>query len=752
MCNLHHLFQLLCLMIFVAALKATTTTTTLMPSCQSHCGNVSIPYPFGIGAGCHIQGFDILCNTTFHPPRPFVGDTGAELIDISLIPGEARVYEHIDWVCYNETSLVDYEFLSVNLTTRPVYKISSTRNKFTGVGCYTLAYVGGDIGNPNYLSGCVTSCDSLASAMNETCAGSGCCQTTLPKGLTSVVTGFAIGLNNTVVWDFNPCSYAFVVEQDWYNFTSADLMFGHLNSTNQKGVPTVLDWAIGNQTCEEARRNSTSYACVDKNSECLNSTNGPGYRCNCSRGYEGNPYLSNGCRDIDECEGPLDQYPCYGICRNTPGNYTCSCPRGKQDGDPYTKDGCRSTGSSFPLALKILIATMCSIFFVTVMSFGIYLGLQKRKLIQIKQSFFEKNGGSILQQQINSFQGATFKLFTLEELEKATNKFDDKLVIGRGGHGIVYKGTLEDKRTVAIKKSKLMDEGQTQEFAREMLILSQINHRNVIKILGCCLEVEVPMLVYEFIPNGTLFQYLHDKIHKISIPLDARLRIAEESASALAYLHSAASPPIIHGDVKSSNILLDEEYSTKVSDFGASKLAPKDEAQFATVVQGTCGYLDPEYLLTCQLTEKSDVYSFGVVILELLTRMKPFEFDATGQEKILASIFFVAMKEDKIENILDNELKVGVDMVLIKEFSKVAMQCLNFTRDERPTMKEVAQSLETLRKSKHHVAAPSNQQIVHLDQDDRVENTMSQEFVYTHDATGSGNMEILSLLDVGNGR
>ncbi|WOL15940.1 wall-associated receptor kinase 2-like isoform X2 [Canna indica] len=298
-------------MIFVAALKATTTTTTLMPSCQSHCGNVSIPYPFGIGAGCHIQGFDILCNTTFHPPRPFVGDMGAELIDISLIPGEARVYKHIDWICYNKTDYVDYDLISVNLTTRPVYKISSTRNKFTGVGCGTSTYVLDDIEYLHYASGCVTFCDSLASAMNETCAGSGCCQITLPKGLKSVVTDFDIGwLNNTLVWDYNPCSYAFVVEQDWYNFSSADLIPGHLNSTNQRGVPTVLDWAIGNRTCEEARRNLTSYACVDKNSECLDSTNGRGYCCKCSRGYEGNPYLSNGCQGTqDDSFRPGACYP-----------------------------------------------------------------------------------------------------------------------------------------------------------------------------------------------------------------------------------------------------------------------------------------------------------------------------------------------------------------------------------------------------------------------------------------------------------
>jgi serine/threonine protein kinase len=159
-----------------------------------------------------------------------------------------------------------------------------------------------------------------------------------------------------------------------------------------------------------------------------------------------------------------------------------------------------------------------------------------------------------------------------------------------------------------------------EEFVQEIIILSQLNHRNVARLLGCCLEVEVPILVYEYIPNGTLFQFIHDNHGRAAVSLEDRLRIAQESAEALEYLHLSINHPTVHGDVKSLNILLDDKFMAKVTDFGASRILPKDEVQLMTMVQGTLGYLDPEYLQERKLTEKSEVYSFGVVLLELITR------------------------------------------------------------------------------------------------------------------------------------
>lgn len=331
----------------------------------------------------------------------------------------------------------------------------------------------------------------------------------------------------------------------------------------------------------------------------------------------------------------------------------------------------------------------------------IYWWLKKRKLIKLKEKFFEQNGGLVLQQQLVHRRGSSesAKIFSAEQLKKATNNYDESRVLGQGGYGTVYKGVLPDNKVVAIKKSKIGNQSQIEQFINEVIVLSQINHRNVVKLLGCCLETEVPLLVYEFITNGTLSDHIHDdqrdQYHS-SLSWKMRLKIAAETAGAIAYLHSSTSMPIIHRDIKTTNILLDENYTAKVSDFGASRLVPLDQTQLTTLVQGTLGYLDPEYFQTSQLTEKSDVYSFGVVLAELLTGQKALSFDRGEGDRNLAMFFISSMKEDQLLQVLDQSLVPEGKIEQIKVVAKLAKCCLRVRGEERPTMKEVASELEGL--------------------------------------------------------
>ena len=187
----------------------------------------------------------------------------------------------------------------------------------------------------------------------------------------------------------------------------------------------------------------------------------------------------------------------------------------------------------------------------------------------------------------------------------------------------MYKGMLEDGKIVAVKKSKVVDEEKLAEFINEVIVLSQINHRNVVQLLGCCLETEVPLLVYEFIPHGTLSQYIHEPNEEFPFTWKMRLRIASEVAGALSYLHSAASFPIYHRDIKSTNILLDEKYRAKVADFGTSRSISIEQTHLTTLVYGTFGYLYPEYFQSSQFTEKSDVRKKFSHIFHYVDGVKP---------------------------------------------------------------------------------------------------------------------------------
>uniref|UniRef100_A0ACD5XVD3 Uncharacterized protein n=1 Tax=Avena sativa TaxID=4498 RepID=A0ACD5XVD3_AVESA len=686
---------LLCLTAICVLAAADDVPAGQRPGCQAKCGDIDIPFPFGVGKQCAFHnGFNLNCTTEDGATKLFWGNV--EVTRVSVPDGKAWMVTGISSRCYFP-STVYYNTVSLDLTHTDFW-ISEVDNSITVLGCNTLAYMT----SSTYVIGCSSTCTDGVSLNNNTCDGArGCCQADVPKDIQYYEGYFNELYNTTEIWKDSPCNYMAVMEKEAFSFKANYVNSTVFNDTYKGEVPVVLNWRIQPQTCEIAQTNMSSYACISRDSECVNTTGGnmAGYRCNCSHGYEGNPYIMNGCQDIDEC---ANANPCgLEICQNTPGNFSCSCRPGYYE----TNDVCVPKSSRF----QPMPVVGASIGFVILVIFVACACLirERRKLENMKQNYFRQHGGVILFNEMKSKEGNAFKIFREEELQQATDNFSDKNVLGHGGHGTVYKGLLKGNVEVAVKKCKTIDDQQKKEFGKEMVILSQINHRNIVKLLGCCLEVEVPMLVYEFVPNGTLFHLIHGN-HGQWVSLVTRLGIAIESADALSYLHSSASIPILHGDVKTPNILLDGNHNAKVSDFGASIMAPTDKSQFVTLVQGTCGYLDPEYMQTCYLTDKSDVYSFGVVLVELLTGRIPFNLDAPEKEKSLAMMFMSAMKDNRLADILDDQIKGQDNIEIIEEIAELAKVCLHMCGDNRPSMKEVTEKLDGLMKVMQHPWAQQN--------------------------------------------
>ncbi|RWR78975.1 putative wall-associated receptor kinase-like protein 16 [Cinnamomum micranthum f. kanehirae] len=674
------------------------------PGCPDRCGNVSIPYPFSIKEGCWREGFELNCSET--EQKLFRG--GYEVLEITL-EGHLKATAFVASSCYNQSGRTYNSTSTMSLKEDGPLTFSNTRNKFTAIGCDTQAYIRGTSGR-NFTSGCMSFCWENKSVIDGICSGIGCCQTPIPEG----AKGFAIQVkspgNHSSVLGFNPCDYAFLIADDHhFKFKTSDLSNGSQYRSypgKYKKVPLVLDWAIGNESCEPAKRNRIAYACKNLNSRCYDFTNGPGYRCNCTEGYEGNPYLQGGCKDINECK--RDPNPCgEEKCENIAGSHYCVPPAPPPTPPPPFKQLTLVILGNLLKVESVPNLSFQELFQASYLYLLLVLGyigdLRKESFSNLKKSSFSKMEVLLLQQQIISHRvGATTKIFSAEELERATNNYHETRIIGRGGYGTVYKGILPDHTIVAIKKSKIVDETQIEQFINEVFILSQINHRNVVKLLGCCLETQVPLLVYEFISNGTLSNHIHDEAHSSSLSLENRLRIASETAGALSYLHSAASIPIFHRDVKSANILLDENLTTKVADFGASRLVPLDQTQITTLVQGTLGYLDPEYFHTGQLTEKSDVYSFGVVLVELLTGEKPICMNRSQEERSLSMYFVTSLKEHRLFQVLENRVMDEGSVDQLVAVAELAKRCLKVKGEERPSMKEVAMELEGLRRAVEH--------------------------------------------------
>ncbi|MCE3052179.1 hypothetical protein HAX54_051755 [Datura stramonium] len=286
------------------------------------------------------------------------------------------------------------------------------------------------------------------------------------------------------------------------------------------------------------------------------------------------------------------------------------------------------------------------------------------------------------------------KALGFKELESATNSFSSTTEIGQGGYGKVYKGILTEGTIVAIKRAQQGSLQGEKEFYTEIELLSRVHHRNLVSLVGYCNEGSEQMLVYEFMPNGSLHDLLSARYGE-RLSLGTRLYIALGAARGILYLHTEAYPPIIHRDIKANNILLDSKFTAKVSDFGISRLAPlPDDAEtigdVSTVVKGTPGYLDPEYFFTHKLTEKSDVYSLGIVFLELLTGMRPISHGRNIVREVNA-----ACQSGMMSSIIDRSIG-PYSSDCVEKFLDLALRCSMDEQKDRPSMLEVVRELEDI--------------------------------------------------------
>ncbi|KAL8257878.1 hypothetical protein R6Q59_029919 [Mikania micrantha] len=319
----------------------------------------------------------------------------------------------------------------------------------------------------------------------------------------------------------------------------------------------------------------------------------------------------------------------------------------------------------------------------------------------VKSSGFadEKVTDSVKGKRFSSQRANVAHSFTFRELATATQNFNNVNLIGEGGFGSVYKGRLESGKVVAIKQLNLNGVQGNQEFIVEVLMLSLLRHSNLVTLIGYCTDGDQRLLVYEYMPLGSLENHLFD-LDPDQQPLDwrTRLKIAVGAARGLEYLHCKANPPVIYRDLKSSNILLDHDFKPKLSDFGLAKLGPVgDNTHVSTRVMGTYGYCAPDYAMSGKLTLKSDIYSFGVVLLELITGRKAIDMTKKAGEQNLVAWARPFLKDrKKFVQLVDPMLQGRFSVRSVHHVIAVTAMCLQEQANFRPLIGDIVVALEYL--------------------------------------------------------
>lgn len=297
--------------------------------------------------------------------------------------------------------------------------------------------------------------------------------------------------------------------------------------------------------------------------------------------------------------------------------------------------------------------------------------------------------------------GSSRPLFTYEELFKATDAFSTQNLLGEGGFGSVYKGYLPDGRVVAVKELKIGGGQGELEFKAEVEIIGRVHHRHLVSLVGYCISEHQRLLVYDYVPNNSLYYHLHLKGDgELVLEWTKRIKIAAGAARGVAYLHEDCHPRIIHRDIKSSNILLDENFEARVSDFGLARLALDEQTHITTRVVGTFGYVAPEYASSGKLTERSDVYSFGVVLLELITGRKAVDASQPmGNESLVEwarPLLNHALDSQDFEKLVDPRLERNYVESEMLGMIGIAAACVRHASAKRPQMGQVVRAFDSL--------------------------------------------------------
>ncbi|EEE62489.1 hypothetical protein OsJ_17286 [Oryza sativa Japonica Group] len=289
------------------------------------------------------------------------------------------------------------------------------------------------------------------------------------------------------------------------------------------------------------------------------------------------------------------------------------------------------------------------------------------------------------------------KQFMIKEIKEATNNFDRRNILGQGGFGIVYKGRLRDGTIVAVKRMKdCFSVCGDDQFHTEVEVISLIVHRNLLRLTGFCITDTERLLVYPFMPNGTVSSKLQEYVGgKPTLDWTRRRKIALGAARGLVYLHEQCDPKIIHRDIKASNVLLDEYFEAVVADFGLVKLLDHGESHAVTAVRGTMGRIPPEYLMTGQTSEKTDVYGFGFLLIELITGRKTMELhEDEYQEGGILDWAKELLEGNKLRSFVDSRLRDNYVIAELEEMVKIALLCTMYNPDQRPSMAEIAGMLQ----------------------------------------------------------